>query len=308
VVQESAVATKPTLLRSLLFVPGDSERKQIKGLASGADALVLDLEDSVARPNLMRARAQVGELLRARTASSPPLWVRVNSPSSGQLSADIDSVIAGGLDGILLPKVDCADVAAVERYILQAEERAGLLSGSTQLIVIATETPRALLTLGDYLAARHDRMIGMTWGAEDLAAAIGATTKVDDEGELTFTFQLARSICLLTAAALGLQAIDTVYPAFRDPSGLARCAAQARRDGFLGKLAIHPDQVQPINEAFTPTAAEIEHAQGVVAVFAQAADIGVASLDGQMLDQPHLVLAHRVLELAGRNRRDGRDD
>lgn len=299
-VEEAATATNPTLLRSLLFVPGDSERKQTKGLASGADALVLDLEDSVARSNLSRARTQVSELLSARTSSSPQLWVRVNSPASGQLAADVDAVIAARPDGIMLPKVECADVAAVERYIGQAEERVGLLSSSTRLIVIATETPRALLTLGDYLTASHQRMLGMTWGAEDLAAAIGATSKVDDAGDLTFTFQLARSMCLLTAAAIGLQAIDTVYPAFRDSSGLERSAAQARRDGFLGKLAIHPDQVQLINAAFTPTAAEIEHARRVVAVFAQAAEVGVASLDGQMLDRPHLLLAHRVLALAGR--------
>lgn len=288
------------LLRSLLFVPGDSERKQSKALAAGADALILDLEDSVAPSQLPAARERVREFLRARSTTTPQLWVRVNAPGSSQLTADVDAVIEARPDGILLPKVDCAEMTEVARYITQAEERAGVPAGSTRLIVIATETPRALLTLGDYLGTQHPRLVGMTWGAEDLSAALGATAKVDDAGEWTFTFQLARSMCLLTAVALGIQPIDSVHPAFRDLQGLQRSATQARKDGFLGKLAIHPDQVGPINAAFTPTAAEIEHARRVVALFANTPDAGVASLDGQMLDKPHLVLAQRVLELAER--------
>jgi citrate lyase subunit beta / citryl-CoA lyase len=288
------------LLRSLLFVPGDSERKQSKALAAGADALILDLEDSVAPSQLPIARDRVREFLRARSTTTSQLWVRVNAPGSGQLTADVDAVIEARPEGIMLPKVACAEVAAVARYITQAEERAGAQAGSTNLIVIATETPRALLTLGDYLATQPPRLVGMTWGAEDLSAALGATAKIDDAGEWTFTFQLARSMCLLTASALGIQAIDSVHAAFRDLQGLQRSAAQARKDGFLGKLAIHPDQVGPINAAFTPTAAEIEHARRVVALFANTPDTGVASLDGQMLDKPHLVLAQRVLELAER--------
>jgi citrate lyase subunit beta / citryl-CoA lyase len=289
-----------SLLRSLLFVPGDSERKQNKALAAGADALILDLEDSVAASQLPAARGRVREFLRARTTKTPQLWVRVNAPGSGELAADVDAVIEARPDGILLPKVAGAEVVKVARYITQAEERAAAPAGSIKIIVIATETPSALLTMGDYLASQDPRLVGMTWGAEDLSAALGATAKVDEAGEWTFTYQLARSMCLLTAAALDLQAIDSVHPAFRDLAGLQRSATQARKDGFLGKLAIHPDQVGPINSAFTPTPAEIKHARRVVALFAQTPDAGVASLDGQMLDRPHLVLAQRVLQLAAR--------
>lgn len=292
---------RTALLRSLLFVPGDSERKQSKAAASGADALILDLEDSVAPSQLPAARSRVQEFLRARSSTAQQLWVRVNAPGSGQLTADVDAVVAGRPDGLVLPKVGCAEVMEIARHVTQAESRAGIAAGSIKLIVIATETPRALLTLGDYLDTENSRLVGMTWGAEDLSAALGATAKVDEAGEWTFTFQLARSMCLLTAAAIGVQPIDGVHPAFRDLDGLRRSAVQARKDGFLGKLAIHPDQVGPINAAFTPTAAEVEHARRVVELFAQTPGVGVASLDGQMLDKPHLVLAQRVLELAARS-------
>lgn len=157
-----------------------------------------------------------------------------------------------------------------------------------------------LLTLDEYLANDNARLVGMTWGAEDLSASLGATAKTDDSGEWTSTFQFARTQCLLTAAAIGVQAIDTVHAAFRDTEGLRRSAAPARRDGFLGKLAIHPDQVEPINAAFTPTASEIEHSRRVVEIFEQNGAVGTASLDGQMLDKPHLALARRVLVLAAR--------
>jgi citrate lyase subunit beta/citryl-CoA lyase len=285
------------LLRSLLFVPGDSERKQRRALSAGADALILDLEDSVSLSRLPAARGQVAEVLRARTTLSQ-LWVRVNAPSSGQLFADIDVVVAGRPDGIVLPKASCADVTEVARHIEEAESRAGVATGSIKLIVIATESPRALLTANAYLAADNPRLVGMTWGSEDLAASLGATAKVDGSGEWTSTFQLARSVCLLTAAAIGVQAIDTIHAAFADLDGIARSAARARRDGFTGKLAIHPDQVAPINAAFTPDAAEVEHARRVVEAFERNDGVGVVSLDGQMLDRPHLMLARRVLALA----------
>jgi citrate lyase subunit beta/citryl-CoA lyase len=288
-----------TPLRSMLFVPGDSERKQSSALTSGADALILDLEDSVSQSRLPAARSRVQEFLLARQSRTQQLWARVNTPGSGRLIADLDAVVAGRPDGILLPKAGHADVVEVARYLGQAESRTGMVAGSIKLIVIA-ETPRALLGLPEYQSADNPRLIGMTWGAEDLSAALGATAKVDESGEWTFTFQLARSMCLLTAAASAVQAIDTVHAAFRDLVGLQRSATQARRDGFLGKLAIHPDQVAPINAAFTPTAAEIEHARRVVEIFEQGRDIGVASLDGQMLDKPHLMLARRVLALAAK--------
>jgi citrate lyase subunit beta/citryl-CoA lyase len=284
-------------LRSLLLVPGDSERKQSRALTSGADALILDLEDSVSQSRLPIARGQVIATLRARQATTSQLWIRVNAPGSGQLLADIDSFIADRPDGIVLPKATCADVVEVARYLDQEERRADLATGSIKLIVIATEVPCALLTANAYLAEDTPRLIGMTWGAEDLAASLGATSRVESSGEWTFTFQLARSVCLLTAAAIGVQAIDTVHAAFGDLDGLRRSAAQARRDGFTGKLAIHPDQIAPINAAFTPTAAEIEHARRVVELFERNPGVGVLSVDGQMLDKPHLMLARRVLAL-----------
>lgn len=282
----------------MLFVPGDSERKQSRALTAGADALIFDLEDSVSRSQLPVARGFVAEVLRARPVTTPQLWVRVNAPGSGELLADLDAIVAGRPHGILLPKADAADVAKVGRYLGEAETRAGVAAGSIKLIVIAAENARTLLTANSYLAEDHPRLVGMTWGAEDLAASLGAAAKVDDSGEWTFTFQLARSVCLLTAAALAVQPIDTVHVAFRDVEGLLCSAAQARRDGFMGKLAIHPDQIEPINAAFTPSAAEIERARRVVEVFERSKDVGVLSLDGEMLDKPHLTLARHVLALA----------
>jgi citrate lyase subunit beta/citryl-CoA lyase len=284
------------MLRSLLFVPGDSERKQTKAVDSGADALLLDLEDSVAAPQLPAARARVRELLTARTdRSRQQLWVRVNALSSGILLQDLVAVFPGAPDGIVLPKASTpAEVAEVGNYLAALEAREGRAVGATKLLVIATETPQALLTLSTYTP--DARIAGLTWGAEDLSAAIGVTGKTDQQGALTFTFQLARSLCVITSAALGVQAIDGVYTDFRDAAGLKREADEARRDGFSGKLAIHPDQAGPINAAFQPSAAEIEWARRVVAAFAAAPAAGVINLDGKMVDKPHLVQARRILD------------
>jgi citrate lyase subunit beta / citryl-CoA lyase len=194
----------------------------------------------------------------------------------------------------VLPKVSTpAEVVEVGNYLSALEAREGRASGSTKLLVIATETPQALLALNSYTP--HARILGLTWGAEDLSAALGVTRKTDQQGALTLTFQLARSMCVITSAALGVQAIDGVYTDFRDAAGLKREAEEARRDGFSGKLAIHPDQVAPINEAFQPSAAEIDWARSVVAAFAAAPDAGVINLDGKMIDKPHLVQARRIL-------------
>jgi citrate lyase subunit beta/citryl-CoA lyase len=283
-------------LRSLLFVPGDSERKQAKAVDSGADALLLDLEDSVAAPQLPAARQRVRELLTARSdRKKQQLWVRVNALSSGLLLADLTAVMPGAPDGIVLPKVSTpAEVLEVSHYLAALEEGSGRGSGATQLLIIATETPRALLSLNSY--APQPRIMGLTWGAEDLSAALGVTSKTDQQGALTFTFQLARSLCVVTSAALGVQAIDGVHVNFRDATGLTREAEEARRDGFTGKLAIHPDQVGPINAAFQPSAAEIEWARRVVSAFAGAPDAGVINLDGRMVDKPHLLQARRILD------------
>jgi citrate lyase subunit beta/citryl-CoA lyase len=298
------------VLRSLLFVPGDSERKQAKAVDCGADALLLDLEDSVAAAQLPAARQRVRELLTARTdRSQQQLWVRVNALSSGILLQDLVAVFSGVPDGIVLPKPSSpGEVAEVSNYLTALEAQAGRDLGSTKLLVIATETPQALLTLSSYgqvLPAgemSRQRLAGLTWGSEDLSAAMGITHKTDRQGSLTFTFQLARSLCVVTAAALGVQAIDGVYLDFRDVEGLKRDIESARRDGFTGKLAIHPDQVAPINDAFIPGPAEVEWAQRIVAAFTESPDAGVMSLDGKMIDKPHLLQARRVLELAGRRK------
>ena len=300
--------TRPVArLRSWLFVPGDSERKQAKALATAADALILDLEDSVDVTQRGAARARVAALLGARTASgSAQLWVRVNAPASGLLHEDLASVCTHGLpEGIVLPKVSAAEeIIHTADYLTSLESAQGSPVGSIRLLVIATETPQGLLALPQYPAVLGDspasraRLAGLTWGAEDLSAALGALGKRTAAGELTFTFQLARTTCLLVAAALQVPAIDTVRTDFRDAAGLARELEEARRDGFGGKLAIHPDQVAAINTAFIPTAAERAHAERVVAAFRAAGKAGVASVDGQMIDHPHLMQAERVLAQA----------
>jgi len=302
-------------LRSLLFVPGDSARKQQKALVSDADALILDLEDSVDPANLPDARARVAELLRSQAAGcGPQLWVRVNSPASGLLREDLEGVCTERLPaGIVLPKISApGEIVEAAAYVTALETRRGVAGGATRLLVVATETPQGLLALPQYPAVLHAaravaaRLLGLTWGAEDLSAALGASAKRDGRGALTFTFQLARTTCLLTAAALGVQAIDGVHTDLRDAAGLQRELESARRDGFSGKLAIHPDQIGAINAAFAPTAAEREHARRVVAAFAAAPGVGVASLDGEMIDRPHLLQAQRILAAVQRPKVRGR--
>ncbi len=283
-------------LRSFLFVPGDSERKQARAVDSAADALLLDLEDSVAAPQLPAARQRVRELLTARPdRSQQQLWVRVNALSSGLLLEDLMAVFPGAPDGLVLPKVVTPqEIVEVGHYLTALEARAGRAAGKTKLLIIATETPQAVLNLNAYLP--HERILGLTWGSEDLAAAMGVSRKTDSQGALTFTFQMARSLCVMTSTALGVQPIDGVYVDFRDTAGLQREAQEARCDGFTGKMAIHPDQVAPINAAFTPSAAEVEWARRVVAAFSQSPAAGVVSLDGRMVDKPHLLQARRILD------------
>ncbi|MDB6044283.1 MAG: CoA ester lyase [Gammaproteobacteria bacterium] len=307
-------------LRSFLFVPGDSERKQTKALATTADALILDLEDSVDVTQLPAARTRVRELLRSRPdRSRQQLWVRVNALSSGRLLDDLAAVMgdagrtaAGALrgavdggvpDGIVLPKVSAPrEVEEVAHYLAALEASGGRAVGATRLVVIATETPRGLLSLPQYpdsvmaSPAVAQRLGGLTWGSEDLGAALGVMARTDASGVPTSVFQLARTSCLLTAVALGVQAIDGVHVDFRDGAGLAREIDNARRDGFTAKLAIHPDQIDAINAAFTPTAVEIAKARRIVALFAASPGAGVLSLDGQMIDRPHFIQAQRILE------------
>jgi citrate lyase subunit beta / citryl-CoA lyase len=285
-------------LRSLLFVPGDSERKQAKALGTAADAIILDLEDSVAPERLPVARDLVRAFLsKPRTSGDPSLWVRVNGPDSGLMLEDLHAIAGASPDGIMLPKVSGSpEIRTAADELTRLEKANGRPVDSTRLIVIATETARGVQSTMGYGA--QPRVAGLTWGAEDLAAALGATTNRDPDGAYAFTFRLARSLCLIAAAAMGAQAIDAPYVDFRDLAGLEREARAARREGFLGKLAIHPDQVDVINAAFTPDAAEVERAEKIVAAFDAAPGAGVLSLDGRMVDKPHLAQARRVLAAA----------
>lgn len=297
-------------LRSLLFVPGDSERKLAKGLGSGADALIVDLEDSVAPARLGHARGQVLEFLQAHADSATAqLWVRVNALSSGRLYEDAAAVIPGRPTGLVLPKVDSfADIERIALTLEAIEAGHGLTVGSTALVVIGTETAAGLLALPSYPQAAADhraaarRLTGLTWGMEDLSAALGARVKVDADGTLRPVFEQARSSCLLAAAALGIEAIDGVFVDFRDTEGLAREAARAYEDGFAGKLAIHPDQVAVINAAFTPSAEDVQWAQRVMEAFEAVGDAGVTSLDGRMIDRPHWIQARRILAVAAQRK------
>lgn len=282
-------------LRSLLFVPADSARKLAKGLTSGADALILDLEDSVALTAKSDARAGAARILAAREPNGPRLWVRINPLDGPFALADLAAIVAHAPDGIVLPKPDsAADLIRLAHYLDALEVQAGLTPGGVRILPIVTETPKALFALGTYAGA-SPRLAGLTWGAEDITAALGASTNRDPDGDYNFTCRLARSLSLAAAHAADVAAIETVYPDFRDLDGLAAYAAAGRREGFSGMMAIHPDQVAIINAAFTPSPDELEAARRVVAAFAAQPGAGVVSLDGKMLDRPHLKLAERLL-------------
>jgi citrate lyase subunit beta / citryl-CoA lyase len=288
-------------MRSLLFVPADSERKLAKALSAGADALILDLEDSVSAERRPQARALAAEFITsARQASSRPLlYVRVNPLDSADVEADIAGVMPAAPDGIVQPKPNSGqDVHRLSIALGHAEERAGVRDRPARILPIVTETPASVLQLSTYIGA-SSRTIGMSWGAEDLSAVVGSLSSRRAGGRgLTSPYRLVRDLCLLTAAAADVEPIDTVFVDFRDEAGLKRECEEAAQDGFTGKMAIHPDQLAVINEIFTPSAIEIEHAQTIIRVFAENPGAGVASLDGKMLDQPHLKLAQKVLARA----------
>ena len=287
------------ILRSLLFVPADSEKKLAKSKSSPADALILDLEDSVAPENRIKARGLARDFLKDTHRQS--IWVRINPVSSPDFVADMEAVVASAPAGLIVPKPDGPqDLLKLDAHLMTLETKAGLPQRSIKLLPVATETPTAVLSLQDYRNA-PPRLAALSWGAEDLAAAMGAATNRDDNGEFLFIHKMVRALVLIAAKAAGVDAIETLHADFRDTKGLERAARLAQREGFSGMLAIHPDQVEPINAAFTPSAADIEHATKVVAAFAGGA--GVASLDGKMLDQPHLKQARHVLALAEALRR-----
>ena len=285
-------------LRSLLFVPADSVRKFAKASGIGADALILDLEDSVAPPRKALARGMVKELL----GGPPRNWaflVRVNPLGGGLTLGDLAAIVRPGLDGILIPKVSgIGDVELISNYVDALEIAAGVEPGHVKLLVVATETPAAMIGFAGY-ATPNRRLVAMTWGAEDLGAALGALSNKEPNGEWTFPYQVARAQCLFAAGAAGVQALDTLYGDFRDQKGLAESCRIARRDGFVGRIAIHPDQIATINECFTPSDADLAHARRVVAAFAAQPDAGTLGIDGKMYDMPHLIAAKRALASVG---------
>jgi citrate lyase subunit beta/citryl-CoA lyase len=274
-------------LRSLLFVPGDRPERFAKAAASGADAIILDLEDSVHPDAKEQAAADIASYL-GQPAGRVLRLVRINPLDSGRLDADLAA--ARDADALVLPKAEGA--ASVCRLVEAMGERV------LPILPIATETPAAVFMLGSY-AEVGERLLGISWGAEDLPAAIGAATSREPDGRYTPPYEMVRALALFGAHAAGVGAIDTVYPALSDHEGLARYAARAARDGFTGMLALHPAQVPAINAAFTPTPEQVVDAQAVVAAFAAAAGAGVLRHEGRMLDAPHLKQAQRLLERAG---------
>jgi citrate lyase subunit beta/citryl-CoA lyase len=287
-------------MRSLLFVPGDSERKFAKALASRADALILDLEDSVAPANKEGARKAVRDAIHEarRKKTRPRIYVRVNPLGSGLLEADLDAVTTARPDGIMLPKSRGGqDVMQLSTKLAVREAESDLPDGEIAILPIATESAAALFNMGSYAGASR-RLSALTWGAEDLSADVGAATNRLADGAYTDPYRLARALTLFAATAAEVAPIDTVFVNFRDMAGLASECAAARRDGFGGKLAIHPDQVATINEAFTPSAEAIARARAIIEVFRANPGAGVLGLDGQMIDRPHIKRAERLLEAA----------
>ncbi len=283
--------------RSWLFVPGDSPAKMAKIAGCGADCVIIDLEDSVAAEVKAGARENIKYFLANwKTAkSAPKIYVRVNALSTGLTADDLAFAASQATAGIMLPKAEGgANVGELAAMIRVAEARADLVDGVTKIIAIATETARGVLNAGTYDGASH-RLQALAWGAEDLSADIGAHSARDSDGNFTPLFAYARTVVLLGAASAGVSAIDGIYADFRDVGGLGEECAKAFRDGFTGKMAIHPAQIETINRAFTPSDAALAHARAVVDAFTAAGNSGVISLNGQMLDRPHLRLAERLV-------------
>lgn len=286
-------------LRSLLFVPADSERKLVKGLGSAADVLILDLEDAVAEARKVGARASAAEFIAVNAlqleARQAHIFVRINPLDSGLAMGDLASVVIPGLAGIMLPKTNsAADVLRLGHCLDALEARAGVGAGSVLILPVATETAQAMLNMQSFCTPLP-RLAAVTWGAEDLSAAIGAEANRDEDGQYSPLYALAGSLCLCAAAAAGVPAIETIHADFRDATALAATSRASRRRGFRGRMAIHPDQVAIINQAYSPSAAELAHAQRIVDAFAANPDAGALNLDGAMIDKPHLTQALRTL-------------
>ncbi|CAM5476175.1 HpcH/HpaI aldolase/citrate lyase family protein [Sphingobium scionense] len=290
--------TLPIKMRSWLFAPGDSEKKMTKAADSAADIALFDLEDAVATENKAIARQMVHDFLAARSEGRERLWVRVNPLDGPYTLDDLAAIMPARPGGIMLPKVyGRQDVELLDHYLTAFEAAHGIERGSTPLIVLVTETAEAMFHTGDYKGA--PRVVALTWGAEDLADSIGASSNRNADGSYGFTYELARSMCLLGAATAGVTAIETIQGDFRDLDGLKARAEKVRRDGYRGMLAIHPAQVDVINAAFTPTPEEIAEAQAIVDIFAANPGVGAIGYKGGMLDRPYLSRAEQLLRQAG---------
>ena len=301
IVKANAVSTQGEIFsaRSWLFAPGDSERKMDKATAGTADIVIFDLEDAVAEEAKPQARSMVSAFLKAQPKDRSRLWVRINPLQGPNALADLAAIIPGCPGGIMLPKArGRADVDLLDNYLSALEVAAESERGSTKVIVLVTETAEGMFTTGSYAGA--PRMVAMTWGAEDLADAIGASENRNADGSYAFTYELARSLCLLGAAAAGVSAVETIHGDFRDDAGLRQRAEQVRRAGYRGMLAIHPAQVDIINEAFTPSADELAAAQEIVDLFVANPGAGTIGFKGAMLDRPHLARAQALLASAAR--------
>ena len=287
-------------MRSLLFVPADAAKKLDKAMTSGADALIVDLEDSIPAPGKSDARRSAAAFIRdAVTATHRPrLLVRINGFATGLADADLDTIVPARPDAIMLPKAEGgADVVRADAKLLAREAMAGLPDGCIKIVAIATETATALFLAGTYCGA-SERLEALTWGAEDLSAELGAEANRDGDGRFLDPYRLARALCLAGAASARVQAIDTVTVDFRNAAALRRETEEARRDGFTGKMAIHPAQVPIINEVFTPSPAALAQARAVVAAFEANPGKGTVGIDGVMYDRPHLERARQVLARA----------
>jgi citrate lyase subunit beta/citryl-CoA lyase len=286
-------------MRSMLFVPGDRPERFAKAAASGADAVILDLEDAVVPERRPYARVEITQWL-ASAERPVPVWVRINAVETDDALPDLAAVIDGRPDGIVLPKArDGADVHRVDHWLEVLEARLGQPRGTIGLLPLITESAGALLKAASFTAL-PSRVAGLTWGAEDLAADVGALGNKAPDGEFELTYAMARSFCLLAAASAGVPAFDTVDTEIRDAVAVERRARNSRRQGFVGKLAIHPAQVAPIHAAFSPTEDELRWAERVLAAFAAAPGSGAVAFEGGMLDKPHIRQAERILAAARR--------
>jgi citrate lyase subunit beta/citryl-CoA lyase len=286
-------------MRSWLFAPGDSEKKMAKATEGSADVVIFDLEDAVAPEEKPTARRMVHDFLAGQPVDRSRLWVRINPLDGPHTLTDLAAIMPGRPGGIMLPKArGRPDVELLDHYLSALEVSVGIELGSTQVIALVTETAEAMYTTGDYAGA--PRLVAMTWGAEDLADSLGASENRNPDGSYAFTYQLARSLCLIGAATAGVAPIETIQGDFRDLEGLRKRAEQVRRDGYRGMLAIHPAQVDVINEAFSPNAEEIAAAQEIVDLFAANPGAGTIGFKGAMVDRPHLARAQALLTLAGR--------